>query len=259
MAASALVQLRGRIGELEMLAAEVGDLALRVVDGNEVQPGLATKGQQWYRGCRALMAQHGYSGLAQFDRCYNSSVYWIDINRYLVTTPTLPKESLRERFDLFAALFLEARSLVLAVEAEILSRELPVKTELSYEVAATEFDTAQQMLTEAGGEEVFIRSSGVIARIALERHLFTVADARLSTIIKNPSSKKHADASDVVNTLSKAGVITAVQRSQLESLFAVANNCAHPKGCGDRCRAFDTRGEAACGCYPVIMELVTTA
>jgi hypothetical protein len=86
------------------------------------------------------------------------------------------------------------------------------------------------MLKEAASEEVFIRACGVIARVALERHLFTVADARSLTIILNPPSKKHPDASDVVNTLSKAGVITPVQRSQLESLFSVANNCAHPKG-----------------------------
>jgi hypothetical protein len=34
---------------------------------------------------------------------------------------------------------------------------------------------------------------------------------------------------DVLNSLVAAGVITAVTRSHLASLFAVGNNCAHPK------------------------------
>jgi len=34
---------------------------------------------------------------------------------------------------------------------------------------------------------------------------------------------------DVMQTLQKNGVITAIQKSQLDALFRVANNCAHPK------------------------------
>ena len=74
-----------------------------------------------------------------------------------------------------------------------------------------------------------IRASGVIGRVALERHFWTVADNRGLTVAKNPPTKKVADVSDVLNTLVKDGVITQVQRAQLDGLFAVANNCAHPK------------------------------
>ena len=36
-------------------------------------------------------------------------------------------------------------------------------------------------------------------------------------------------AADVLQALQKSSVITAIQKSHLESLFKVANNCAHPK------------------------------
>jgi len=32
-----------------------------------------------------------------------------------------------------------------------------------------------------------------------------------------------------LQTLQKGGVITAIQKSQFDSLFKIANNCAHPK------------------------------
>jgi hypothetical protein len=69
----------------------------------------------------------------------------------------------------------------------------------------------------------------VIARVALERHLFTVADSRKLSIAANPPSKKNPDVEDALQTLQKGGVITAIQKSQFDSLFKIANNCAHPK------------------------------
>ena len=49
------------------------------------------------------------------------------------------------------------------------------------------------------------------------------------TVVKNPPTKKVADVSDLLATLVKETVLTQIQRSQLDGLFAIANNCAHPK------------------------------
>lgn len=104
-----------------------------------------------------------------------------------------------------------------------------MKSQLSYVVSASELETAQNILLESKGEEALIRASGVIARVALERHLYTGADARKLHIAVNPPNKRHPDVEDVMQTLQKSGVITAIQKSQLDSLLKVANNCAHPK------------------------------
>lgn len=223
-----LTHIKRRVQELETLAEEVLELA------KTNQPGLTVKGQQWYRGAGELLRQHKFSGLGEFEECYirypqqqvpgrAHSRSNSDLEAYF------SGRGAQGNFDIFKQLFAKARSLAQALEQEILSRELPVKTELSMEVAASELDTAQDMLDKANGAEVFLRAAGVIARVALERHLFTVADARQVPITKNPPTKKHADFEDVLQSLQKAGIITAVQKSQFDSLFKVATNCAHAK------------------------------
>jgi hypothetical protein len=125
--------------------------------------------------------------------------------------------------------FQKARGLLGAVVEEMKSRELPIKTALSLDLSASEMDTAQELLEASNSQESIVRAAGVIARVALERHLFTIADSRGLKIQINPPSKKKAEASDVIVTLVKSNVITAIQRSELESLFTIANHCAHPK------------------------------
>ncbi len=116
-----------------------------------------------------------------------------------------------------------------ASESELLSRELPILARLSFSVAENEFKTAEMLVTGNLSNEVMIRVGGVIGRVALERHLWTVADGRGLAVAKNPPTKKAAEVADLLSTLVNEGVITPVQRAQLDSLFAVANNCAHPK------------------------------
>jgi hypothetical protein len=99
--------------------------------------------------------------------------------------------------------FRKARALVRAVEEELLSRELPVMTQLSFSVAADELDKAEVLLQANSSDEVMVRASGVIGRVARERHLWTVADTRAVTVTKNPPSKKVPDVSDLLTTLVK--------------------------------------------------------
>lgn len=246
---SKLIQLQTRIKELETLGDEVYDLAERLSKGEKVQPDLSRKGQRWYRGAREILVQLNSSTLQEFDECYDTAKiscrgssmpsrrHYTDIGLYIdIGINTYhqgnwpPNETQgREYFGHFLELFQKARSLLISVFEEILSRELPIKSQLSFEIAADEFATAETIFKNAGGEEVFFRVSGVIARVALERHLFTVAEDRNITIAINPPGKKKAEAQDVIVSLKAAGIITPIQQSQLETLFKIGNNCAHPK------------------------------
>jgi hypothetical protein len=71
-----------------------------------------------------------------------------------------------------------------------MSRELPVLTQLSFAVVALEFDTAEALLAQHSGNEAVLRASGVVARVAIERHLFCVAEARTLTIIVPPRRRR---------------------------------------------------------------------
>ena len=56
-----------------------------------------------------------------------------------------------------------------------------------------------------------------------------MADDRGIQVVVNPPTKKKPEAHDAIVSLKNAGVLTAVQQSQIESLFKIGNNCAHPK------------------------------
>jgi hypothetical protein len=169
--------------------------------------------------------QHKFSGLEELETCYAVDLATGMDDFFKAYEPSWLKQSYPD----FQVRFRKARALVISLEQELLSRELPVIAQLSFATAADELDKAQMLLDEGKGDEPILRASGVVARVALERHLFTVADERGLIIVRNPPSKKKPDVDDVLNTLTKANIITAIQRAHLNSLFSIANNCAHPK------------------------------
>jgi hypothetical protein len=216
-----------RLEELEKLAGELQELAEEHFHSDSAtgaQPTLAIKGQRWYRGARALLEEYEFSDLGRFDVCFRSSLGW---EEYVL----LPKYDLHGDYAKrrhFKESFLEARSLLHGAFEELISRELSVVSELSFAVATDEFETASSLF-EASEDEPIVRASGVVARVALERHLFTVAEARSIQIQLNPPTKKKADVSDLLVTFVRTRFITATQKSELDWLFSIGNNCAHPK------------------------------
>lgn len=217
-----LLQLRQRIQELESLANEVLHLANEQSSNFRVEPELNTKGQRWYRGAREILVQQKFSGLAEFESLYVQVIKdVITGSLYAVSDPMVQTE--------FAGSFRSARALLIAVAEEIESRELPLKTQLSFAVTADEFERASELVNSSGGDEVLIRAGGVVGRVALERHLWTVVESHGITVEKNPPTKKKADTQDLLTTLVKASVVTPIQKSEMDSLLTIGNNCAHPK------------------------------
>ena len=224
-----LIQLQERIETLEKLGDEVHALSERFFRGESVQPDFSFKGERWYRGAREILVQQSFSGLKDFDECYSPSSSSFNMGAVIHHTHVREYNAADSAKKWFDINFRTARGLIGSVSEEIISREMPMKSALSLALSADEFDTAQELLNVSRGDEGVLRAAGVIARVALERHLFTVAELKKLTIQVNPPSKRKADASDLISTLAKAGVITGIQQSELEGLFRIANNCAHPK------------------------------
>ena len=236
--------LRQRVNELEQLADKVLRLAEQVRDGQAVQDELSREGQRWYRGARALLVEHGSSSVAEFDACYDTRNrpdaargpdarryrVWGDIESYITSaTIGVPRDQAADLFCVFSIEFRKARALVMALVDEVAARSLSLRAQLSFEVAADEFDVAEALLADWGGHDAIMRAAGVVARVALERHLFTLADTKGITIVKNPPTKPKATADDVLVSLQRANVINALQKKRIEDLLAVGNACAHPK------------------------------
>lgn len=231
-----LLQLEQRIKELELLADEVGTLAENLTKDRNAQPDLSAKGQAWFRGARELLVQQMFSGLGEFDACYirysenpahlrRRAVY--DIEGYIKLGTGKEETLTYEYYSRFKGEFQKARSLLRAAIEEVKSRELPVVTELSLALSSDEFEKAEELLAQSKGDDAIIRASGVVARVALERHLFTVADVHGVPVL--PSRGTKPEVSDAINALKKNGYVTAIQKSELESLFTVGNHRAHRK------------------------------
>ena len=233
---SRFTHLRQRIADLELLAGTVLDLARGIAEGKPLHSQLAEKGEEWYRGARSILVTNNFSGLADFDWCYKSYfmlegkpqlVSW-NIGYFIHQSPSTNLMSVKSSLSFFFQEMTKARALLKSCVAEVESREIPMRTELSLTVAADEFETADNLL-QVSTEETMIRASGVVARVALERHLWTVANSRGVVVQKNPVHKPKPDVSDLLTALVKSTLITGIQRSKLDHLFKIGNNCAHPK------------------------------
>ena len=223
-------QIERRTAELEKLADEVAELLKRQAHSQSVQPELSIKGFQWYRGARELIVQNDLPGRDEFDVCFGVIGGTSDLSYSIGGIGPFPiiVSGVRIDYEGVSGKFQKARSIVLAAQEEFRSRLLSLRSILSFAVSADEFDTAQGLL-DSSKEDSIIRASGVVARVALERHLFSVADSRSTPNQVNPPLKQKPEAQDVLDALAEAAVITEIQKTELESLFAIGDNCAHPK------------------------------
>ena len=235
---SHMKQLEARIKELDKLYAEVLLSAQSHADGDpKGTADLKQKGEEWYRGARALLERENFSGLQGFDWCYDA--YHPDIYDKTKMTRSFScisyfvyasynSMSTKINLPFFCETMAKGRALLNACLSEVKSRELSLLGELSFVVAADEFETASNLL-QSSPQETITRASGVIARVALERHFRTVAQEHGVSIVKNPPTKAHPDFTDITLSLKNAGVVTEVQRARLDVLYRIGNNCAHPK------------------------------
>ena len=87
-----------------------------------------------------------------------------------------------------------------------------------------------EIIFAGDGDEALLRASGVIARIALERHLFTVAEVRGISVTVNPPSKKNPDEEDLLTALVRSNVITAVKKIHVASHWCPVTSRADSAG-----------------------------
>lgn len=220
-----LIQFEQRVLELEKMAEEIQILAADFAAFKVVQPRLSIKTQTWYLAAHGLLEKLYPEKVEWFENCFggNAGMHML-INTVQATT----LDEFHRNYRDFQASFATARGLVLGSLERAKSLEYDTLIHLSSALVSDEFYTAHQLLETAKGDESILRAAGMIGRVALERHLFTVAEGKAVTIEVNPPTKK-ATAQDVMNSLDKARVITKIQKSELESLFKIGNNCAHPK------------------------------
>jgi hypothetical protein len=221
-----LIQFEQRVAELEKMADEVMALADKFSKHEEVQPQLSIKTQTWYHAARGFLEKVYPEKVEWFENCMYGQQ---GMFAFVDMVHPWPVNELKPNFFKFRQSFATSRGLLHGSVERAKSLEYDTVIKLSSALMADEYETAQQLFDPANGDESLLRAAGTIGRVALERHLFNVADSKQVAIQVNPPTKKKPDVQDVINSLEKSGVITQIQKSEIESLFRIGNNCAHPK------------------------------
>ena len=114
--------------------------------------------------------------------------------------------------------------LLVSLPSEIESKELSLFENITFNFIADEYDQAEYLFKNG-----FSRAAGVVAGVALERHVHLLAEKNNIEVKVNPPTKPKAEFSDYLASLKKADIINEVQRKQLDALYQIRKACAHPE------------------------------
>ncbi len=118
--------------------------------------------------------------------------------------------------------FERQRNILLSVQDVVEIKELNLRKLISADVVKTEIDQAEALFV--GG---FSRAAGVIAGVALERHLKTLCD--IDGITYGPRDTIQP----VAQLLRSAGKFDIVEMNRITYLASIRNKCSHATGASD--------------------------
>jgi hypothetical protein len=200
-----------------------------------IRANLMSLSQKWFRGGSQFLKNHDFSSPDSFRTAYvtqqlseiTNSYYSVQNVLEAPLTQTLDKDQL---LDFFSA-WHRAKCILDSVLFELEMKAPSLIRSLKREAVQEEFDWARDILDQANGEQVLVRVSGSLARVALERLLLALVEKNnLHAILgRRQGSLPHAKADHLIETLSEGSVISSTEKKDLNLLFAVGNDCAHPK------------------------------
>lgn len=177
----------------------------------EKQRELLEKYERWYAKSEELVSQHFPRRLDQFEKYRSKFKKIIKLER------TANRDS-DEYVNMATNHFQEQQNVVKSIPGKIASKQLRLRRQITSEVATEELQQARELLDDG-----LSRASGVIAGVALERHLMTMCEQSEQEI-----NYSHNDGiSKLSNTLYESGEIDTTTKNRLESLGGMRNDCAH--------------------------------
>ena len=170
------------------MADEVMVLAVRFSNHEEVQPQLSVKTQTWYHGARGFMEKTYPDKIEWLEHCFEGDHGMIG---FINMVYPWPLSDLKRSHADFLQSFATARGLVHGSLERAKSLEYDTVIVLSAALVADQYETALQLFANANGDESLLRAAGTLGRVALERHLYNVADSKQIQIRVNPPPRKN--------------------------------------------------------------------
>jgi hypothetical protein len=113
------------------------------------------------------------------------------------------------------------RNILNSIPGALKAKSMDLLTVISHDVVNSEIDCANYIFKKDKTHEYCLRVAGILAGIALERHLKTKCESELGSLPENPTL------SPLIDALYGAKKITLNQKKYLEAIATTRNDCAH--------------------------------
>jgi hypothetical protein len=237
---SNLETIRDSVDELENKAKKIESDYTRLVRGDRPRDGLrdvAMEYERWYNPARKLVDMFLKDKLKDFEYHYrrNARSGRLDgLSEFLRNRPELrdtylDKSGMDGVIRELNAEFDYQRSIVNSIPDVIKLKGLDITKAISTDIVESEIVCAERIFRKYK-DEPMVRVSGVLTRIALERHLKTLCQVEGVQLPQDPSLNP------IITALHKAGKIDDIKRDKLMPYVRIGNNCAHANTPIDRSR-----------------------
>lgn len=185
---------------------------------NPAQRRAKEKYEQWYGAVEPVVYEYLPRRHEEFTDSRQKVIKHINLNMGLFdSVPEDPMEKAVEIIDLVDG----QRSMVKAAPNRIVAKRFNARKEISANIEQNEIERAKQLFRDE-----LIRESGVIAGVALERHLLTMCEISEKDVNYNPDHSIER----LAQSLYKANEIEQTPMKYLSFLGDIRGDCAHPSG-----------------------------
>lgn len=189
----------------------------------ELQRSVTREYQIWYSAASQLIKKYSPNRESEFTSCYSCkdgfrlggvfNALWLNAGER--------DGNVEAAVDKYMNIFEMQRSLLLSIPAIAETNELDLRIIISNDLVNSEIGCAGYIFQKDKTHDYCLRVAGILAGIALERHLKTKCELEAIPLPAAPTLYPLIDA------LHKANKITPNQKAYLEAIAKTRNDCAH--------------------------------
>ena len=207
-------ELNDIFSEAYNIAEDTGDyrskLKVENVDWSRINP-VIKQYTVWYHSAEVIISEYLPNREAEFERNYRNI-------RELLQFDNAEHVEVERYTGALARYALNQSNLLESIPRRLDTERLKVRKSVSDQIISDELLHAKELWDEGD-----VRAAGVVAGVALERHLYTLCE-----VSEKEMEYGYMDGiSSLATTLESADEITLDEKKQLEWLGDIRNNCAH--------------------------------
>jgi hypothetical protein len=187
---------------------------------------LATKYEAWFNRANELVRAYLPNRVADFEYYYKRPSKISGKEEGLFYDIQLHQEYGKPEYKSSAIADIKfqldcQRNIVNSIPSVVDVRSIDLFTVISSDLVNSELDCAEYIFKKNKTHEYCLRVAGILAGIAIERHLKTRCELELGSLPEKPTL------SPLIDALYNAHKITLNQKKYLEAIATTRNDCAH--------------------------------